>query len=71
MSDIYITIVVEGKDKKAQRDIINQIDAVLAKHSEFDNLGINFKNVRTRERKPKEPNASAHTEAEAATPVSA
>lgn len=56
MSTIYTTIVVEGTDKAAQKNLINRIDAILLKHKdEVPELehALQFKNVRTRERKPK------------------
>lgn len=59
--EIYVTIIVEGKDKKAQRAVIDKLDGIIAKHEymleEIKNA-IQFKNVRTRERKPSKPKLS-------------
>lgn len=54
-NEIYVTIKVEGKDIAAQKKVIDQLDAILFNHFDATNAGVDieFKNVRTRERKPK------------------
>lgn len=55
MTEIYVTINVVGKDLKEQKKVIQILDNILLQkaHEIPEGVTIEFKNTRTRDRKPK------------------
>lgn len=51
---MIVEIRVISDDKAANKTIINEIDALLLKSNILDEVNVEFRNIRTRERKPKQ-----------------
>lgn len=54
MSEIHVEIRVISDNKSLNKTLINELDALFLKASILDEVSVEFKNIRTRERKPKQ-----------------